>query len=105
MMESATLSKGVALFATLIGIYNWIGQGTSLFDIVVLVFAAALIMNVDFGNERKSDLPLEQGETQNNKQSFFSATVAPLSHHIMAWREHFFEKKVNLTPFYLFSFN
>ncbi len=80
MIENATLSKGVALFATLIGIYNWIGQGTSLFDIVVLVFAAALIMNVDFGNEKKSDLPLEQGEIQ--KRSFFSATVAPLSQHI-----------------------
>lgn len=87
-MENAGISKGVALFATLIGIYNWIGQGTSLFDIIIVLFAAALILNVDSHDERKTGVPLEQGETQN-KQDFFRQASIPLRRCCLLWRQHF----------------
>lgn len=103
-METAVVSKGVALFATLIGIYNWIGQGTSFLDIIVLVFAAALILRLDFSKEKKSDVETSPGETQT-KQSFFSNLMYPLRQFCLTLHQHVFLKTSNLTPFYLFSFN
>ena len=103
MLNDARIAKGVALFATLIGIYNWIGQGTSLFDILVLTFAAALILSVDSSEREIPALPIDRGEIQNKKEFFHQVSI-PLRQSLLAWREHVFCKNPNLNPFYLFSF-
>jgi hypothetical protein len=90
-MEKAMISKGVALFATLIGIYTWIGQGASLFDIIILIFAAFLIISTDSEN-RKELLPQDLGENQNKKDFFYKVTV-PLKRFTLAWREHLLQKE------------
>lgn len=46
-MEQTVTIKGIALFATLTGIYQWIGAGTSFFDIMVILFATALVISLD----------------------------------------------------------
>jgi len=41
------IAKGVALFATLIGITQWLGQEASLFNIMMLTLITGLILSLD----------------------------------------------------------
>ena len=100
-MEQTRIMKGVALFTTLIAIYQWLGNGTSLFDIIILLLSTALIINID-KQEAKEDGPVPEhvGDIQKNKNNFFCRLrriiAEPIS-RLAAKRE--------LEPFYSFALN
>lgn len=77
-MEGAKVAKAIMLFATLIGIYTWMGQGASLIDILVLTFAATLILRID--SSAKEDIVITQEDVEPHfKESFFYKSTFPLS--------------------------
>jgi len=82
-MENTKVAKGVALFATLIGIYNWVGQGASIFDILILTFAAVLILSVDSENKRSFPETIEPSENPS-KKGLFSNLTLPLRQYFLA---------------------
>ena len=85
-MEQTVIMKGVALFATLIGVYQWLGQGTqgtSLFDIMILLFATALIISIDADRHAKPEIPEVAGDYSQPNESlkkFFSRSFAIVKH-------------------------
>ena len=79
-MENTLVMKGIALFATLIGVYQWLGQGTSLYDILVIMFATYLVISIDAGKQTVHRTEVQPVEGDNSeKKSFFLNAVNPLS--------------------------
>jgi len=86
-MENTITMKGIALFATLIGIYQWLGQGTSFMDILVLLFATALVISMDGGGQKhqvEQIVPNEEKETGDNQKikrsNFFCRLTSNLAY-------------------------
>jgi hypothetical protein len=73
--------KGIALFATLIGVYQWLGTGTSLYDIMVILLATYLIISIDAGkpteNPKRDEAQQIAGDNAERK-AFFLKAVNPL---------------------------
>jgi len=89
--------KGVALFATLIGVYQWLGQEASLYDIMVILFATALIVSIEL--EQKHDIKKNNAPGDNPTQKgFFWRITHPLSKMIVRGYS-----RPSLQPLYLFS--
>jgi len=99
-MEQAIM-KGAALFATLIGIYNWLGQGASFFDILIIFLATALIITTD-AEKHEVIAPTETGDNLK-KSNFFLQKVIPLSEMFALSVRHFYLKQPFLQPLYSFS--
>jgi len=99
-MEQAIM-KGAALFATLIGIYNWLGQGASFFDILIIFLATALIITTD-AEKHEVIVSAETGDNPK-KSNFFWQRVIPLSEIFLLPTRHFFLKQPVLQPLYSFS--
>jgi len=91
MNDTTRIAKSVALFATLIGVYTWIGQGASFVDILIVLFAAMLILSVESEVRETPVLPLEVDES-HNQNSFFNKMALPLRQCFLTWREHFLSK-------------
>jgi hypothetical protein len=116
-MENTAIMKGIALFATLTGIYQWLGQGTSFMDIMVLLFATALVISMDGGGQKHQEVqPVsdvkETGDNQNTKKRgvFFCWLISNTAEAFASFQRnlfaHFFAKTSNkliLEPFYYYS--
>ena len=75
-MEQTVIMKGIALFATLIGVYEWMGEGTSMFDIMVILFATALVISLDSEKkQRVLDTRVEMGNNPTKQPKGFFARV------------------------------
>jgi len=84
-MENTATMKGIAMFATLIGVYQWLGQGTSFLDIMVLLFATALVISMDGGGQKQQVTQpvsdnIETGDNQNTKKR--SVFFCRLTHYL-----------------------
>ena len=86
-MEQTVTIKGIALSATLIGIYQWVGSGTSFYDIMVILFATALVISLDSEKKQREvtttkveigDNSIEQ-KTTDHAKVFFCKERVPLS--------------------------
>jgi len=77
-MENTTMIKGVALFATLTGIYQWLGAGTSLYDVLIIFFATFLIISMEPKQKEEADRVVHEamGDNPHIKRNFFSAFVS-----------------------------
>ena len=99
-MEQTVVMKAVALFATLMGIYQWLGQGTSLFDILVILFATALIVSIDLDQKREITVPIEAGDN-SKENSLFVKRALPLREILtQGLTRAFFVKKIELQTLY-----
>ena len=84
-MEQTLAIKGIALFATLIGIYQWVGESASFYDIMVILFATALVISLDSEKkQREVTTVVEVGDNPtekpvNNAKVFFCEKRIPLS--------------------------
>ena len=78
MNTDARAAKGVALFATLVGIYNWVGQGASLLDVAIVLFAAILILGIEHDTKDTPPVPVEVNETDDSRHTFLRETSIPL---------------------------
>ncbi|MFA5931116.1 MAG: hypothetical protein WC821_02265 [archaeon] len=86
-MEQTLTIKGIALFATLTGIYQWVGNGTSFYDIMVILFATALVISLDSEKKQREIIktPVEIGDnpaeqtTKDHAKVFFCEKKLPLS--------------------------
>jgi ABC-type enterobactin transport system permease subunit len=76
--------KGIALFATLMGVYNWLSQGTSLFDILVIVFATALVISIDSEKKEANIEEVNAGDNQTLKNLILKLWRLPLSSAALA---------------------
>ena len=67
-MEQTILLKGLALFATLTGLQQWLAQTVALFDIlfIVLITAFLLSLEMDYAKHKR-----REGETQQPAQKPF----------------------------------
>jgi hypothetical protein len=86
-MENTTMMKGIALFATLTGVYQWLGNGTSLYDVMIILLATFLVVSME-PHEREQPKQvdhLEVGDNQQVKRGFFSNLEVPLRGICTAW--------------------
>ncbi|VVB74450.1 Uncharacterised protein [uncultured archaeon] len=92
------IAKGVALFATLVGISQWLGQEVSFFNIMMLTLITGLILSLDTKNSPRSkgnigiDNPAEGG---------FFRRVTNLGNPLRAFTALAVRRGI-LQPFYLF---
>ena len=60
-MEQTILIKGIALFATLTGIQQWLSHAVALFDIIFIVLIVAFLLSLEMDYQkhkvRKGDNP------------------------------------------------
>ncbi len=83
-MEKTLLMKGVALFATLTGVYQWLGQGTSMYDIMIILLATYLVISVEGNSEKRKDSEMQVvGDDTNSGKNFFCHQVNPLKDRIL----------------------
>ena len=76
-MENTAIMKGIALFATLTGIYQWLGAGTSLYDVLIIFFATFLIVTMEPTKKGQTDrLVQETGDNHQVKTNIFREFVA-----------------------------
>ncbi len=76
-MENTAIMKGIALFATLTGIYQWLGNGTSLYDVLIIFFATFLIISMEPTRKGETDrLVQETGDNHQVKKNIFREFVA-----------------------------
>jgi hypothetical protein len=116
-MENTVTMKGIAMFATLIGVYQWLGQGTSFLDIMVLLFATALVISMDGGGQKHQSIqPVsdekETGDNQNKKRGVFFCRLARHLANSMDFTTKGYlslqslikkQNKMSLEPFYYYS--
>ncbi|MFA6064881.1 MAG: hypothetical protein WCW44_03715 [archaeon] len=77
-MENTAMMKGIAMFATLTGIYQWLGNGTGLYDVLVILFATFLIVSMEPARRGEVDrlVPETTGDNQEVKKNIFREFVA-----------------------------
>lgn len=79
-MDNTTMIKGIALFATLTGIYQWLGNGTSLYDIMIILLATFLVISMEPQRKEGTDRVVHEeiGENQNRKRTLFQELISRL---------------------------
>ena len=75
-MEQTEMMKGIGLFATLIGVYQWLGQGTSLLDIIIILFTVSLIISMDPRKGKEGSVQKEAPLAEHKeKEGFFKKAL------------------------------
>ncbi|MBT4870252.1 MAG: hypothetical protein HON47_01625 [Candidatus Diapherotrites archaeon] len=64
-MEQTILLKGIALFATLTGIQQWLSRTVALFDIIFIVLIVAFLISVELDYQKHK----EKGRADNPQPS------------------------------------
>ena len=80
-MENTAMMKGIAMFATLTGIYQWLGNGTGLYDVLVILFATFLIVSMEPARRGEVDRLVHEvnettGDNQEVKKNIFREFIA-----------------------------
>ena len=77
-MENTAMMKGIALFATLTGIYQWVGNGTSLYDIMIILIATFLVISMEpHVKEEVNRVTHEEiGDNPRTKHNLLNAFIA-----------------------------
>ena len=96
-------AKGIALFAVLVGLYAWVGQGANLLDVAIVLFAAVLILGIEHNNKDTPPVSVFLDES-DSRHSFFKEMSISLNLGFLVLIKKVFFKKASLKPFYLFSF-
>jgi len=92
------IAKGVALFATLIGISQWLGQEVSMYNIMMLTLVTGLILSLD---TKSASRVKKEPSTDNPIAREVYHRVSNLGNPLRALTAFAVRRRV-LQPFYLF---
>jgi|GEM_PF-2002319 len=95
------IAKGVALFATLVGISQWLGQEVSMYNIMMLTLVTGLILSID---TKKAPKVKKEGPSVSPILGEVYHRVSNLGNPLRALTAFAVRRHV-LQPFYLFHSN
>ena len=76
-MEQTILLKGLALFATLTGLQQWLAQTVALFDImfILLITAFLLSLEMDYAKHKRREGDNQQPSQDPSQKPFLGQSV------------------------------